>query len=550
MCLTGDHTVKSYIYGPKGPFFFGAVMFDILIRDALIIDGTGAPGKRGDIGVSGDAIIAVGALAGSSAELFIDAGECVASPGFIDAHSHEDLSILVNPDSSAKLMQGVTTVVTGMDGLSLAPIDSRNIPLWKSYLAGINGFPEWEWTWRSFGEYLDTVDTTRPSVNLASYAGIGAIRLAVMGLDDRIATSDEIERMAYIARECMEEGAIGVSAGLIYPPNQYQTTEEIARIAAAARPFGGVFNVHLRSEGDRLFEAMEEAFMIGRKAGIPVVITHFKVMGRRNHGSAERALEMVDRARRDGVEVNLEQYPYTAASTTLQSVIPPWYLAGGTDDLMRSLCDHRDEVKRDIRERNDWENWSHAVGWENIVVSSSPSGRNAGAVGKSVAEIAANRGIADAADAAIDILMDERGAVSMIMHCMDENDVAAVMRHPETAVITDGILGGTPHPRAFGSFPRVLGRYVRETHTLQLEEAIRRMTSLSANRLNLSRKGRIAPGYDADIVLFDPNTIIDRGTYDSPEKPPEGIRWVVVRGEVAVRDGRHMGSSSGRVIRR
>ncbi len=356
--------------------------------------------------------------------------------------------------------------------------------------------------------------------------------------------------MASIARECMNEGAVGVSAGLIYPPNQYQTTDEIARITASTRPFGGVFNVHLRSEGDRLFEAMEEAFEIGRRSETPVIMTHFKVMGKRNHGSAGLALDLIDTARRKGIDIGLEQYPYTAASTTFQSVIPPWHLAGGTDGLMKSLRERRDEVKGDILERNDWENWSLAIGWENIVVSSSPSGRNADAVGKSVAETAARRGDDDPADTAIDILLDERGAVSMIMHCMDESDVAAIMLHPQNAFITDGILGGTPHPRSFGSFPRILGRYVREKRTLSMEEAVRRMTSLTADRLGLKRKGRIWPGYDADMVIFDPASIIDRGTYNIPEQTPEGIRWVLVRGEVAARDGRHMGSSSGRVIRR
>lgn len=525
-------------------------MLDILIRNALIIDGSGAPAFMGNIGISDGSIVETGPSGASLAEILIDAGGCAVAPGFIDAHSHEDLSILVRPDSSSKLLQGVTTVVTGMDGLSLAPIDPQNITLWKRYLAGLNGFPEKEWTWRSFGEYLDTVDETQPSVNLASYAGIGAIRLAVMGLDDRPATHKEIDLMASIARECMEEGAIGVSAGLIYPPNQYQTTDEIARIVAAARPFGGVFNVHLRSEGDRLFEAMEEAFEIGRRSGTPVVLTHFKVMGKRNHGSAERALELIDRARLDGVEVGIEQYPYTAASTTFQSVIPPWYLAGGTDDLMRSLTERRDEVKRDIRERNDWENWFLAIGWENIVISSSPSGRNLDAVGTSVAETAVRRGISDPADVAIDILLDEHGAASMIMHCMDENDVISIMGYPQNAFITDGILGGTPHPRSYGSFPRVLGRYVRDRNTLSLEEAVRRMTSLSAERLGLRGKGRIAPGYDADIVIFDPGTIIDRGTYDFPGQIPDGISHVIVNGRVAACDGRHMGTASGRVIRR
>lgn len=524
-------------------------MYDILILNGRIVSGTGNPWFYCDIGISGGTICDMGRLDGRSARRVIDAERRVVCPGFIDAHSHSDLSILAHPDSRAKIMQGVTTEVVGLDGFALAPIEERNIPVWKKYLSGVNGDPGVEWNWREFSDYLDTVDAAHPSVNIASYAGLGVIRLNVMGMTDRPATPSEISRMAAMAERAMEEGARGISAGLIYPPNQYQSAEEIASIAKAVRRYDGALNVHLRSEGDRLFEAMDEVIDIGRASGINVIITHFKVMGRGNWGRSGAALEKIDRARGEGVEVSIEQYPYTAASTTLHSVVPPWYHSGGPDELVRKLREKREAVKRDIRERTDWENWALAVGWENIVIASVAGEENQRFVGKSVEDIRRMRGLSDPADAALDILVEEEGAVTMIMFCMDERDVSAIMRHPTANIITDGILGGRPHPRVSGSFPRVLGRYVREQGVLTLDEAIRKMTSLPAEKLRLKRKGVIAEGLDADIVVFDPETVTDTATYEDPFRHPEGIQCVLVNGEIVVENGRHTGAAPGKTVR-
>ena len=525
-------------------------MVDLLIKNARIISGKGNPWFHGDIAVTGAKISAIGRLGNLRAGTVIDARGHVVSPGFIDAHSHADLAVFVHPRADAKVMQGVTTENVGLDGFSLSPISTENIPVWSKYLSAVNGSPDVEWTWRSFGEYLDAVDRARPSINISSYAGLGAIRLHVMGMTDRPATPEEIERMRELAVQAMEEGARGVSSGLIYPPNQYQTTGEIARIAEAAARYSGVYNVHLRSEGDGLMAGIDEVVEIGRRSGIHVIITHFKVMGRNNWGQAEAALRKIDDARREGIEVSLEQYPYTAASTLLQAIIPPWRHAEGPERLLEMIRTDRETIKREIRERTDWENWSHAAGWENLTLASANSERNRDFAGKSMTEIARLRGISDPADAALDILSDEEGEATMIMFCMDEEDVTTIMRHPGVNYITDGILGGSrPHPRLYGSFPRILGRYVREKGVLSLEEAVRKMTSLPAEKLRLRTKGVIAEGFDADLVIFDPDTVLDNATYDTPRLQPTGIRTVIVNGVVVVEDGCHTGASAGRTIR-
>lgn len=525
-------------------------MLDLLIKNARIISGKGNPWFHGDIAVTGGKITSIGKLGNLRAEKNIDARRYIVCPGFIDGHSHADLAVFAQPRAEAKVLQGVTTENVGLDGFSLSPISADNIPVWKKYLSGINGSPDVEWTWRSFGEYLDAVDHVRPSVNISSYVGLGALRLHVMGMTDRPATPEEIERMRELAVQAMTEGARGVSSGLIYPPNQYQTTEEIASIAEAAALYNGVYNIHLRSEGDGLMAGIDEAVEIGRRSGIPVIITHFKVMGRNNWGQADAAIRKIEDARREGIDVSLEQYPYTAAITFLHAIIPPWYHADGPERLLEKIRTERRKIKQEIRERTDWENWPSATGWENLVLASASDESNQMLRGMSITDIARMRSFSDPADAALEILSLEDGNAMMIMFCMDEEDVTTVMRHPGVSFITDGILGGTQaHPRVHGTYPRILGRYVREKGILTLEEAVRKMTSLPAEKLHLKNKGVIAEDYDADLVIFDPETVIDNATYDKPGLQSTGIHTVIVNGVVVVDDGKHTGASPGKTIR-
>jgi len=524
-------------------------MYDVLIVNGRIISGAGNPWFRGSVGIVGGKIAKIGQLSGQEAATLIDAQDNFVCPGFIDGHSHSDLFILKNPEAEQKVRQGVTTENLGLDGMSVAPINQKDIAGWRKHLSGLSGDPGVEWTWRSFGEYLDTVEAARPSINVSSYVGLGTIRLKVMGMNDRPAEPGEIESMKELAAQAMDEGARGISTGLIYPPSQYQSVEEVVEIARVVRQRDGIYDVHLRSEGNALLEAMDEVIEIGRRSGIPVLITHFKVMGKDNWGLSEKSIQKVDRARQEGLDVTIAQYPYLAGSTMLHSVVPPWFHSKGPDEVVRMLRQERAVIKRDIRERQDWENVPTTIGWENIVVSSVESEANEKFVGKSIADIATMRGLDDPADAAMDLLIEEDLAVGMITFYGDEKDVVRIMRHPSMSVITDGLLGGKPHPRVYGTFPRILGRYVREQGVLSVEEAVRKMTSCPAEKLRLKNKGLIAENYDADIVVFDPDSIIDRATYEKPRQFSTGLNWVLVNGRVVVENGRHTSARPGKVIR-
>ncbi|NIQ39401.1 MAG: amidohydrolase family protein, partial [Proteobacteria bacterium] len=385
-------------------------MYDLLILNGRILCGPGNLWHRGDLAIVKDRIVKIGRLVKEQARKVIDAKGCVVSPGFIDGHSHSDLYLLLDPRAEQKVLQGVTTENLGMDGMSIAPIDEKNIADWRKHLSGLTGNLKIDWKWRSLADYFDTIDALPPSINVTSYAGLGTIRFKVMGMTDREAKSEEIDQMKRIAAQAMEEGARGISSGLIYPPNQYQ----------------------------RFIEVIE----VGRQSGIPVVITHFKVSGRKNWGLSEKALELLDDVRRDGVDISIAQYPYTAGSTMLHAVVPPWYHSKGPDELIRMLKQNRESIKRDIRERTDWENFSANNGWGNILVSSVESTRNKKYEGKNIAEIASMRNLDDPVEAAFDLLVEEELAVGMIIFHMDEKDVLRIMKHPSVSFITDGLLGG------------------------------------------------------------------------------------------------------------
>lgn len=524
-------------------------MYDILIRNGRLVSGKGNPWYRGDVAIVGGKIAKIGRLAGEQAEKIIDARDCIVSPGFIDGHSHSDLLIFEEPGAEQKIMQGITTENVGMDGMSVAPIDAKNIADWRKHLSGLAGDPTMDWTWRTFTEYLDSVAALPPSTNITSYVGLGTIRLQVMGMTDRDATHDEIEQMKQIAARAMEEGARGISSGLIYPPSQYQTLNEVVEIAKVVREYDGTYDVHIRSEGDRLFQAMEEVIEIGRRSGIPVLITHFKVMGKNNWGLSEKALEMLDAVRQEDVEVTIAQYPYIAGSTMLHAVIPPWYHSKGPDELIEMIRKDKEPIKKHIRERRDWENFAASIGWENIFVSSVRTDANKKYEGKSITEIAFMKGIDDPADAALDLIAEEELAVGMVAFFGNEQDVVRIMRYPSVSFITDGLLGGKPHPRVYGTFPRILGRYVRDQGVLSLEEAVRKMTSLPAEKLRLRTKGIIDENYDADITIFNPDTILDNATYENPRQFSSGIEYVIVNGQIVVDKGQHTYARPGRTIR-
>jgi N-acyl-D-amino-acid deacylase len=524
-------------------------MFDLLIKNGRVVDGSGNPWVVADVAAKDGRVAAIGRLGDAAAATVVDAAGRVVCPGFIDGHSHSDLYALSAPQSHQKILQGFTTEVVGLDGMSVAPVSEGHKPGWQKHLSGLAGNPGVPWSWNSFGGYLDAVDAARASVNLCAYAGLGTIRLNVLGMEDRAPGAAEMERMRGLTAAAMEQGARGVSAGLIYPPSQYQGLEEIVELCRVARGYDGIFDVHMRNESDRIGESVEEVLEIGRRADIPVLITHFKVRGRKNWGRSGPLLERLERARAEGVDVTVSQYPYMAGSTFLHAVIPPWYHTGEAEALVVALGSRRAQIKRDIAERMDWENFSGILGWENIFVSSVASEANRWCEGKSMAQIAARRGV-DPVDAACDLLAQEQLAVGMIAFGMDEEDIRTILRHPLTSIITDGLLsGGKPHPRAFATSARVLGRYVREQAVISLEDAVRKLTSLPASKVRLRGKGLLAAGFDADIVVFDPATVLDTNSYEDPMRHPDGIEHVVVGGTVVVENGVHTGATPGRTIR-
>ncbi|CAB1055491.1 N-acyl-D-amino-acid deacylase (EC [Olavius sp. associated proteobacterium Delta 1] len=525
-------------------------MYELVIKNGKIIDGSGNPWRAADVAVADGRIARIDQIGDAHTDRIIDASGKFVCPGFVDGHSHSDLLILDNPLAEQKIMQGITTENMGLDGMSVTPIQRKDIPGWQRHLAGLAGNPDVDWSWESFADYLDTIDRRKVATNVCSYVGLGTIRLMVMGMDDRPANAEEIKQMQRIAAEAMEQGARGISAGLIYPPSLYQNLDEIVEIAKVVRRYDGIFDVHMRRESDGIVGAIEEVLTIGKQSQIPVLITHFKIRGKNNWGRAAELLQILQDAREQGLDVTVAQYPYTAGSTILHAVIPPWYHTQGPDHLIAMLRDDREPIKHDIRERMDWENFSAVVGWDKIFVTSVESEANKTLEGKHIAEIAAIRGNADPVDAAMDLLVEEKLAVGMVNFGLSEEDVVEIMSSPTVSFITDGLLGGNmPHPRTYGTCPRILGRYVRDQQVMSWEEAVRKMTSLPARKLRLKNKGMIAERYDADIVVFDPATVIDTATYETPRNFPDGIDWVIVNGKVVVKDGKHTGARNGKTIR-
>jgi N-acyl-D-amino-acid deacylase len=470
---------------------------DLIIRNATLVDGTGGPAQPGDLSVYGDRILEVGRVAGAAARE-IDAEGLVLAPGFIDAHTHDDNALLVAPDMIPKISQGVTTVIVGNCGVSLAPLVTRDPPAPLSLIdsGGSYRFPRMR-------AYLDAVDAAKPALNCAALVGHMALRIRTMDRLDRAATADEIAAMARLVEESLNDGAIGLSTGLFYPPSQAATTEEVIGVAAPLADLGGIYVTHMRDEADGVLASLEETFRIGRETGAPVVVSHHKVVGARNAGRSTETLAALRRAATTQM-VGLDAYPYAASSTMLRREMVP--------------------LSRTVR-----------IAWS----KSHPD-----LAGLELPEAAARLGLP--VDAAIDALQP----AGAIYFSMDEDDVRRILAHPDTMIGSDGLPHDVhPHPRLWGTFPRVLGRYARDEGLFPLTEAVHRMTGLTAGRFGLRDRGTLAPGRYADLVLFDPATVIDRATFDDPATPAAGIRLVVCNGRAVWKDGAPTGTRPGRVIR-
>ena len=522
-------------------------MLDVILRNGKIVDGTGNPWYYGDVGIRGGQIALVGSLEQDAATV-IDVNGNVIAPGFIDGHCHSDLMLLNYPESEIKLAQGVTTEVIGNCGLAPAPFLEPYGDMLRQYVQPILGDTA-NWSWRTIDQYIETLSRRHPSGNVSTYVAHGALRIAVMGFDDRPPTGEERERMKTMLEEGMRAGAIGLSIGLLYAPGSYSTKEEIAELCSVLPKYGGLLAAHIRGEGNRLIESVKEVIWIAQKAGVPLHISHLKAAGRRNWGKASEAMALIAEARAQGWDVTCDVYPYNASSTMLTTLLPPWTLEGGIGRTLERLRDPslRAKVKAELcEEREDWDNLVHSTGWENVVIASVRTEANRPLEGRHLAEIAAERGV-HPADAAMDVLLEEEGQVSIVYFLMAEEEMRSILQWSESLIASDSLHCdvGKPHPRLYGTFPRVLAKYVREERALTLEQAVRKMTSFPAARFRLGRRGLIAPGYAADLVVFDPDEIRDHSTYQDPKRAPSGVTHVWVNGQLAMKNGSHAGARSG-----
>ncbi len=525
----------------------------ILIQNGLVVDGSGAAGYQADVLLDGDRIAAIGTGLVAEGALVIDATGLVVAPGFIDTHSHSDLQILINPEVAPKVLQGITTEILGQDGISLAPLPMEYIGPWRKNLAGLDGdSDDINWEFKNTAGYLKLIEEVGPGLNECYLVPHGNIRMEAMGLENRLPNDEELAKMRQITRREMEAGAIGLSTGLIYMPCAYSESKEIIEMCKVVAAYDGIFVIHQRSEADTILESMEEVVQIGRKSGVKIHYSHFKVCGKKNWDKIEKVVELLEKAQREGIHVSFDQYPYVAGSTMLGVILPPWVHDGGTDKVLERLADPelRKKMIHDIEHGiPGWDNFVEFAGLDQIFVTSVKTSKNQDTVGLNLVQLGQLRG-KDPYEATFDLLLQEENAVGMVDFYGTEEHVQLFMKRPEMNACTDGLLGGKPHPRVFGAFPRILGKYVREEKTFSLEEAVYKMTKKPATTFTIVNRGELREGYFADITIFNPETVIDKGTYTEPVQYPEGLEYVIINGSLTVAQGKHTGNRSGKVLRK
>lgn len=525
--------------------------FDELFKHALIFNGLKEEGFEGDVAIKGDSIVAVGQIDEWRAKKVIDGRGLVLCPGFIDIHDHTDVQLLVNPRAESHAHQGITTLVSGNCGSSPFPLLGSTFEREKENLRQLYNL---ELTWQDISGFLKCLEKRGLALNYATLAGHGTIRAAVMGENDRQPTQEEMEQMKRYLRACLEGGAFGLSTGLEYTPGSFANLEEIIELCQVVAEYNGLYATHLRDEGDRLIEALEEAIAIGRQSRVRVQISHFKTAYRRNWPKIDQAIKVIDKARNEGLDLAIDRYPYVAASTGLSIYFPLWAREGGTEAFLKRLQDKRYEQEL----RNYLAEQEKKLGsWKEVLISSVLHEKSRHFQGKTIAQAAQESGD-DIFAFMRDLLVAEKGQVGMISFIMSEDNLKRILSLPYTLIGCDGstyapsgiLSQSQPHPRSYGSFPRFLGHYVREEKICSLGEAIRRITALPAVRLGLKDRGIIAPGFKADLVLFDPSNIRDRATWTSPHNFAEGIVAVMVNGELIIEDGKQKEILPGRILRR
>jgi dihydroorotase/N-acyl-D-amino-acid deacylase len=529
--------------------------YDLIIRNGHIIDGTGSPWYSGDLGIRDGRIAAIGALSGARAPKTIDAAGMVVAPGFIDMLGQSDLSILVDPRLPSKIFQGITTEFTG-EGNSVAPLNDRMVTADRLAYDHLKITPDW----RTLAEYFARLERQGIGINVGHYVGATQVRRMVLGDDDRSPSAEELGRMRELVGQAMGDGAVGLSTALQYPPAPYAKTDELIALATEASRFGGVYATHLRSESDEILPALDEAIRIGREARIPVEVWHLKVAGKRNWGRMPEVVAKIESARRAGVDIAADTYAYPAWFNSLSAMVPPWAHDGGTAQLLGRLRDPaaRRRIRRDMETPGSWENnaWQEISGPEAILIGAVQNPKLLPLQGKTLAEVAKQRK-ADPIDALLDLLIEDQAYTYVAVFGMSEPDVVLALQQPWVSInndsqgtAPDGILGQEhPHPRAYGTFPRILRKYVREEKRLSLEDAIRKFTSLPAERMRLGDRGVLKTGMWADVVVFDPAAVRDLATFARPNQLSEGMRWVLVNGVPVIADGKATGTLPGKVLR-
>lgn len=525
----------------------------ILIKNGVIIDGTREKRFNGDVLIEGDRIVKIGNI-DETADKVIDATGKIVAPGFIDTHSHSDLNVLLKSESfvEPKIRQGITTEILGQDGISMAPLPKEYVSPWRKNLAGLDGdSDEINWDWETTDRYLDMIAENGTGPNELYLVPHGNIRMEAMGLEARPATQEELAKMRDITRRELEAGAAGISTGLIYIPCAYSKTEELVEICKVAAEFDKPLVIHQRSEADTMIESMNEVISIARESGVKIHFSHFKICGKKNWGMIKDIIALLDKCKEEGIKISYDQYPYVAGSTMLGVIIPSWAHAGGTDKLVERLGNPEDRarMKHDIINGiPGWDNFIDFAGFDGIYVTSVKTKANEDCIGKNLLEIAEMRG-KDKFDAVFDLLKEEENVVGMYDYYGKDEHVVTFMTREESNICTDGLLGGKPHPRVYGAFPRVIGKFVREMKAMTLEEAIYKMTGKPAATFRISERGLVKEGYFADLVIFDENTTIDKGTFVDPIQFPEGIEYVIVNGKPVINNNEKQDVLPGKVIR-
>ena len=520
-------------------------MIDLVIKNGHVLDGSGNPGTAADIAVEGDRIVDIGNLDGLEAKEVLDVKGKVVSPGFIDMHSHSDISLLVAPYAESLAYQGITTVVTGQCGISPSPVSEK---FKKDYLKtlGAEAFGDLFSGIKSFGDFLDFLEKQGTSINVEPLVGHGTIRAAVMGYSSEKANPEQLKQMQQLVEESLDEGAIGISSGLIYPPGYYSDTHELIECTKPVGKRNGFYFSHVRGEGASLLQSIQEEFEIGKATGASLQHSHYKASGKANWDKAEQGLEMIEKIRESGLEMSVDMYPYIASSNGLIDSLPDWTREGGVESTYRRLKDPltREKIRLEI----------DGIEWDKVLISGCS---NETYVGKYVSELAKEAG-KDAYEWFFEAILETGPETDKIVFGMSEENVKMQLQYHAMMIGTDGygippqgpFSAGAPHPRSFGTFPRVLGKYVRKEKVITLEQAINKMCGMPAEKLRLTDRGLLEKGYKADIVIFDPENVVDKAVFTDPKQYPRGIEYVLVNGKFVIRDKKHTKELSGKILSR